>query len=276
MAIALGPNRYGKSGIRLVTVARAGDRHHLADVTVDVWLTGNFDAAHEHGDNANVLPTDTMRGTVYAFAKEHGVGSPEAFGLRLARHFVANVEPVRDAEVVVAAESWQRISDHDHAFTGGPAGRRTARVHAEGAGATVWAGLDGIVLLKTSGSAFSNFLHDRYTTLAETDDRILATAMVAEWRLTGTDVDWEDSAAETRRLLTDTFAHHDSASLQHTLYAMGEAVLAARPEIAEITMRMPNKHHIAVDLSPYGQTNDDEVFVATDRPFGVIEGTVTR
>ena len=277
MAITLGANRYGKSGIRLVTVSRDGPRHRLDDLTVDVWLEGDYGAAHRHGDNANVLPTDTMRGTVYAFAKEHGVVSPEQFGLRLAEHFVADVEPVRAAEVTLAANPWQRINaTHDHAFTVGPAGARTARIRVDGDGTTVCAGLDGIVLLKTTRSGFEGFLTDEYTTLPETDDRILATAMVAEWRYRDVDLDWDKSADQARRLLTETFAGHDSASLQHTLYVMGEALLADRPEIAEVWMSMPNRHHILVDLSPYGLANENEVFVATDRPYGVIEGTVTR
>jgi urate oxidase len=280
MGAVLGHNRYGKSGIRLVRVARHADRHELVDLTVDVALEGDFAAAHLAGDNAAVLPTDTMRGTVYAFAGKQPVAEPEAFGLRLAGHFVDTVAAVTRARVHLVEEPWARIevagAPHPHAFVGAGGGRRTATVTRERGGAWVVAGLADLLVLKTTGSGFEGFLKDRYTTLEETGDRILATAVTARWRYASPEVDWGKAAADVRRLLLESFAGHDSRSLQHTLYAMGEAVLAARPEVAEIRMSMPNKHHLPVDLAPYGLRNDQEVFVATDRPFGLIEGTVVR
>jgi urate oxidase len=280
MGAVLGHNRYGKSGIRLVRVARHADRHELVDLTVDVALEGDFAAAHLAGDNAAVLPTDTMRGTVYAFAGEQPDAEPEAFGLRLAGHFVDTVAAVTRARVHLVEEPWARIevagAPHPHAFVGAGGGRRTATVTRERGGAWVVAGLADLLVLKTTGSGFEGFLKDRYTTLEETGDRILATAVTARWRYASPEVDWGKAAADVRRLLLESFAGHDSRSLQHTLYAMGEAVLAARPEVAEIRMSMPNKHHLPVDLAPYGLRNDQEVFVATDRPFGLIEGTVVR
>jgi urate oxidase len=280
MGAVLGHNRYGKSGIRLVRVVRHPDRHELVDLTVDVALEGDFAATHLTGDNAAVLPTDTMRGTVYAFAATEPVAEPEAFGLRLAGHFVATVPAVTRARVHLVAEPWTRVevggAPHPHAFAGGGAGRRTATVTSDADGSQVVAGLADLLLLKTTGSAFEGFLKDRYTTLEETGDRILATVVSARWRYASLEVDWAKAAAEVRRLLLEAFATHDSRSLQHTLYAMGEAVLAGRAEVAEIRMSMPNKHHLLVDLAPYGLGNDQEVFVATDRPFGLIEGTVAR
>jgi urate oxidase len=279
MDAVLGHNRYGKSGIRLVRVSR-GDRHELVDLTVDIALEGDFAATHLTGDNSAVLPTDTMRGTVYAFAGEGPVGEPEAFGLRLAGHFVDTVPAATRARVHLVQQPWARIeaagAPHPHAFVGAGPGRRTATVTRDGGDARVVAGLDDLLVLKTTGSAFEGFLKDRYTTLEETDDRILATVVTARWRYATLDVDWAEAAAEVRRLLLEAFAGHDSRSLQQTLFAMGEAVLAGRPEVAEVRMAMPNKHHLPVDLTPYGLPNTGEVFVATDRPYGLIEGTVTR
>jgi urate oxidase len=280
MGAVLGHNRYGKSGIRLVRVTRGGDRHELVDLTVDVALEGDFAATHLTGDNAAVLPTDTMRGTVYAFAGEEPVGEPEAFGLRLAGHFVQSVPAATRARVHLVQHPLVRIEaagvPHPHAFAGTGAGRRTATVTRDGGDAWVVAGLDDLLVLKTTGSAFEGFLKDRYTTLEETDDRILATVVTARWRYATLEVDWAEAAAGVRRLLLEAFAGHHSRSLQQTLYAMGEAVLAGRPEVAEVRMTMPNKHHLPVDLTPYGLRNTGEVFVATDRPFGLIEGTVAR
>jgi urate oxidase len=280
MGFALGGNRYGKSGIRLVKVARRGDRDELTDLTVDVRLEGDFEAAHVAGDNTAVLPTDTMRGTVYAFAADQPTVELEPFGLRLAGHFVETVPAARLARVWLSEQPWARLevdgAAHPHAFAGAGGGRRTAVVTCAGADAWVVAGVAGLTVLKTSGSAFEGFLTDRYTTLKETGDRILATEVSASWRYGSLEVDWAAAATRARRALLEAFATHDSRSVQHTLYAMGEAVLAASPEVAEVRLTLPNKHHVPVDLSPYGLANRNEVFVATDRPYGVIEGTVLR
>jgi urate oxidase len=137
-------------------------------------------------------------------------------------------------------------------------------------------GIDGLTLLKSTGSEFHGFPRDEYTTLAETGDRILATAVTAKWRYQGEDLDWASSHREIRRVMLETFATKHSLSLQQTLYAMGSAVLEARPEVAEVRLSLPNKHHFLVDLSPFGLKNDNEVFYAADRPYGLIEGTILR
>ena len=280
MTATLGSGRYGKSGIRLVRVRRGADRHELVDLTIDVSLEGDFAASYLAGDNAAVLPTDTMRGTVYAFAGEGPVGEPEAFGLRLAAHFVETVPAATTARVRLVAAPWARVeaggSPHPHAFVATGGGLRTATVTREGAAAWVVAGVTGLVVLKTAGSAFEGFLTDRWTTLEPTRDRILATAVTARWRYATLAVDWAKASESARRALLETFARHDSRSLQHTLYAMGEAVLGAVPETAEVRMTLPNRHHLPVDLNPYGQGpgGRDEVFVAIDRPSGLIEGSV--
>jgi len=277
----LGGNRYGKSGIRLVRVDRSAPRHELVDLTIDVRLEGRFDDAYVSGDNAAVLPTDTMRGTVYALAGDGPVGEPEEFGRRLAAHFIHTVPSAGLATVELVAEPWARITvggaEHDHAFTPAGGGKRTAIVTRQGTEDRVVAGVTDLVVMKTAGSAFEGFLRDGFTTLDDAAERILATAVTARWRYRDTSVDWSEAFERARRALVETFAtHDDSNSLQHTLYAMGESLLRACPEVEEVRMAMPNRHHLLVDLEPYGKRNDGGVFVATDRPFGVIEGVVVR
>jgi urate oxidase len=281
MGATLGGNRYGKSGIRLVRVDRGAERHELVDLTVDVALEGNFAAAYVDGDNAAVLPTDTMRGTVYAFAGERPIGEPEAFGLRLAEHFVETVPAATTARVHLTAAPWDRIEaggpPHPHAFVSAAAASpRTATVTRSGTAAWVVAGIADLPLLKTAGSAFEGFLTDRYTTLEPSRDRILATALTARWRYGTLEVDWAKALELVQQVLLRVFAEHDSRSVQHTLYAMGEAVLFHLPEVAEVRLTMPNRHHLLADLGPYGLANRDEVFAATDRPYGLIEGSVVR
>ena len=277
----LGGNRYGKSGIRLVTIDRGVGSHSLTDLTVDVTVEGRFADAYVAGDNSGVLPTDTMRGAVYALAGQRPVGEPEAFGHRLASHFLDTMPGATLVRVDLVADPWARIETsggpHPFAFTGGAGGRRTASVTRAGTDAWVVAGVTGLVVLKTAGSAFEGFLRDRFTTLEETGERILATEVAARWRYGGAVADWSKSFETARRTLLGAFANHDdSRSLQHTLYVMGEALLEACPEVDEVRMVMPNRHHVPVDLAPYGMSNQGTVFVATDRPFGVIQGEVVR
>jgi urate oxidase len=274
VAIVLGPNRYGKAEVRLVHVTRDGDTHGLADLTVSIALAGDLAATHQTGDNRGVLPTDTMKNTVYAFAKERGVGAPEAFALRLARHFVATQGQVHAARVAVEAYGWERLGPHSFQRRG--SWTRTCTVTCTGAGTRVVSGITGLTLLNSTDSEFAGFVRDRYTTLPETTDRILATAVDARWRHLGDDAAWDESYDGARAALADAFTGTYSRSLQQTLYAMGGAVLTRRPEIAEVRLTLPNRHHYLVDLAPFGLDNPGEVFVAGDRPYGLIEGTVSR
>ncbi|RSM63443.1 factor-independent urate hydroxylase [Amycolatopsis sp. WAC 01376] len=276
MAITLGPNQYGKAEVRLVTVRREGTVHHLKDLTVSTSLRGDLAATHLTGDNADVVATDTQKNTVYAFAKEAPVGEIEDFALRLGRHFVGSFEHITGARILIDEHGWNRISGHDHAFSQAGSEKRTTAVTVQGDQAWVVSGLDDLVVLKSTGSEFHGFPRDEYTTLAETNDRILATAVTARWRYQGDGIDWATSHAEVRRILLETFADKHSLSLQQTLYAMGEAVLKEREEVAEVRLSLPNKHHFLVDLSPFGLKNDNEVFYAADRPYGLIEGVVLR
>ena len=272
----LGPHRYGKSGIRLVAVRRDDDRHHLTDLTVDIWLEGDTGRAYTDADNAAVLPTDTMRGTVYAFARQEPPVPMEDFAMRLADHFRADVDPVDAAEVHITSSAWRRINNHAHAFTRDADVRRTVMVRVDRTGTHIEGGIDNLIVLKSGRSRFEGFLVDGYTTLAETDDRILATNVTARWGVTGRAADWDAVTASVHDTLLAVFADHDSASVQHTLYDMGTAVLDACPELGWIRLSMPNLHHDLVDLSPYGLDNPNEIFVATDRPYGAIEATVVR
>jgi urate oxidase len=274
MASRLGVNQYGKAETHLVRVYRDGDVHSLRDLTVSVALAGDLEAVHLTGDNANVLPTDTQKNTVYAFAKEAPVGAPEAFALRLARHFVTG--PIRRARVEVYETMWARVNAHPHAFTQASGERRFAAAVSEAGGDRVLSGIADLVLLKSTGSEFSGFERDRYTTLAETRDRVLATAVTARWRHAAANGDWDESFAGARRALIEAFAFTHSLSLQQTLYAMGRAVLEARGEVAEVRLSLPNRHHFVVDLAPFGLENANEVFHADDRPYGLIEGVVER
>jgi urate oxidase len=274
MGITLGPNRYGKAEIRLVRVARDGGRHDLKDLNVSVTLAGDLRATHLTGDNAPVLPTDSQKNTAYAFARRYGVGEIEQFGLALARHFVDSQPTITRARVHIEEYGWQRLGPHS--FQRGGTETRTATVSYDGDAAWVVSGLTDLVLLNSTDSEFRGYVKDPYTTLPETDDRVLATAVNARWRHAAADGDWGDSYAAARALLCEAFVDTYSRSLQQTLYAMGERLLAHRSEIAEVRLSLPNKHHLVVDLSPFGLDNPNEVFHADDRPYGLIEGTVLR
>jgi urate oxidase len=279
-SIVLGANQYGKAENRLVRIYRETARHEIRDVTVSTALRGDFADAHLHGDQAKVLPTDTQKNTAYAFAKEHGLRAVEEYALTLARHFVDDVEPVRGARISVDEHAWERVpvggEGHDHTWVRRGPEVRTCVVDVSEEGTEVVSGLRDLVLLKSTGSEFHGFLKDRYTTLPETDDRIMSTALAAQWRYTELDADWDKTWADARRILLEKFATVHSLALQQTLWEMGRGVLEAHPEIAEISLQAPNKHHFTVDLSPFGLENPNEVFYAADRPYGLIEATVTR
>ena len=282
MTVELSANRYGKSAVRLFKVVRTtGGLHEICDLTVDVSLSGDFAAAHVAGDNSAVLPTDTMKNTVYAKAREHDLGTPEEFALLLCRHFLQAAPPASCASVVVRQHGWERLErggrPHEHAFRRGGEERRVARVtvHRTGA-ASVAAGIEDLVVLKSAHSAFAGYPKDRYTTLRETSDRILATSMTVTWQYRDGSRDYRRQFGDVEQCLLETFAGHESASVQHTLYAMGAAVLERCRDVEEISLVMPNRHHLLADLAPFGLDNPNVIFVPTDAPFGLIEATLRR
>jgi urate oxidase len=279
VAIVLGPNQYGKAEIRLVHLTK-GASHVIRDLTVGVALTGEMTQAHLTGDNSAVLPTDTQKNTVYAFAAEGGVGQIEAFALRLARHFVDSHDSIETARVSVTEHGWEPVGGTGHSFARSGAEVRTAQISYDGTTAWAVCGLTGLTLLNSAGSEFGGFIKDGYTTLAETTDRILATDVTARWRHACVDLDgsgeWDTSHAEARRHLVEAFAQTYSRSLQQTLYAMGERVLTRRPELSEIRLVLPNKHHFVFDVKPFGIRNPGTILHTSASPYGLIEGTVLR
>ncbi len=280
MTVILADNRYGKSDVRLVTVRRGPERHELKDVTLAIRLEGDFAAVYTEGDNSGVVATDTMKNTVYALAAEHPFDDLEDFGLVLSDHLIRTDRHVKSARVELVEHLWERIESggapHPHAFRRAGAECRTAVVTRTAEGVAVTAGIEELVVMKTAKSSFEGFPRDRFTTLQETGDRLLATALRATWRYARPDLAFGQLWSEARRILLETFAGHDSRSVQHTLYAMGEAVLEQRAEIGEIHLAMPNRHHIPVDLTPFGIENRNEIFVATSEPYGLIEATLRR
>ena len=280
MAIVLGANQYGKAEVRMVYVDRSSPVHQITDVNVTSQLIGDFLDTHLTGANDAVIATDTQKNTVYAMARTGGITSPEEFALRLARNYVDKYDQVTGARMAVEQYSWDRIATssgpHDHAFSKGTAETRTTVVRKDGDAETVISGLTGLVVLKSTGSEFHGFPDVEYTSLVETDDRILATAVTARWLYTTTDLDWDKTFASVRSVLLDEFATTHSLSLQQTLFAMGKGALEAVPEIAEIRLSMPNKHHFLVDLSKWDLDNPNQVFYAADRPYGLIEAAIVR
>jgi len=282
--IVLGKNQYGKAENRVVRIYRDTARHEIHDVNVSTCLRGDFSAAHLVGDQSEVLPTDTQKQTAYAYAKEKGLTSIEEYGLALARHFVHDVEPVQAARIELDEYAWERAvvdgAEHDYTFIRKGQEVRTAAITVaadeDGAGEWVVGGLKDLVILKSTGSEFAGFLNDPYTILEPTHDRVMATSLVAQWRFTTTEVDWDAVYTGVKTQLVKQFAVVQSLALQQTLYHMGKAVLEEFPQLAEVRLSAPNKHHFVYDLSPFGLENPGEVFHADDRPYGLIQATVTR
>ena len=277
--IELGRNRYGKAQIHVVRVARDPGGHRVRDAIVAIALEGDFAAAHTDGDNTLVVATDTMKNTAFAFARDHLDGSIEAYGRALAEHFL-EFEQVDRATVNVREHRWQPIAVGGRpardAFVRGGAGTRIATVAATRSETTVEAGIEDLVAMKTTRSAFKGFPRDRYTSLAETDDRLMATKITAIWRYGSPDLDFDSTFEAVRRTLLEVFADHDSPSVQTSIWIMARAILEGHEALDEVRMVLPNLHHWLVDLAPFGMTNDGEVYISTTEPHGLIEATVRR
>jgi urate oxidase len=291
--VLLGQNQYGKAENRVVRITRDGATHHIKDLNVSVALSGDMDEVHLSGSNANVLPTDTTKNTVYAFAKEHGIESAEQFGIHLARHFVTSQEPIQRARVRIEEYAWERIEVPDaasraagadearHSFVRKGQETRVTQITFDGEAWEVVSGLKDLVVMNSTNSEFWGYVKDRYTTLQEAHDRILATQVSSRWRFgwSGDEQrmpDWDKSYDEVRKHMLQAFADTYSLSLQQTLYEMGARIIDHRDEIDEVRFSLPNKHHFLVDLTPFGLENDNEVYLAADRPYGLIEATVLR
>ena len=285
MKAAIWQDSYGKSRVRLTKVRREGDRHEVTEISVDIELRGDFAAAYSAGDNRMVLPTDTMKNTVYALAREEELPAIEPFAWKLARHFVDSFSHVEVATVQIAERPWQRAvvqeQEHPHVFLGNTTERYTCsstvvRDSGEPMESEIRSGLVGLALMKTAESGFANFLRDKYTTLADTNDRILATTVEVEWTYNESPKDYCRMRRRVREILIDTFAADFSPSVQATMYEMATAVLLKKPCVDSIRLVMPNQHRLLVNLESFGLDNPNEIFVPTDEPFGVISAEFTR
>lgn len=273
-------NSYGKQGVRLVKVERHGTFDMLKQIEVEIRLEGDFAAAYERGDNRLVVPTDTMKNTVYAMAGRGPVGEIEEFGMRLASHFLARHRQVSGARIGIVEDLWQALGSngaHDgHAFRKSGPERRGAVIERDREGAFVRSSIEGLTVLKTNRSAFTDFVHDELTTLKDSRDRLFGTVVTAEWTWKNTNQDFGGTWRGVRETLLESFARHESLGVQHTEYAMGEAVLQRFESIEEIRLTMPNRHCLSVDLTPFGMENRNEVFLPIDEPSGLIEAVVSR
>jgi urate oxidase len=274
-------NKYGKTGVRLVKVTRDGNVHTLREWTVRVLLEGDFEEVHTTGSNAKVLPTDTMKNTVYSRAKESKADSMEVFAGELVEFLLSRNTQVSAAEVHIEQALWKRIEvdgqPHDHSFMHGSDEVQTATVRRSKSGdSSLVCGLEHMVVLKTTRSSFEGYIKDDLTTLKETADRLFGTSVTASWIYSGTVTDYNATRTHIRESMLKTFATHDSKSVQQTLYAMAEDALAAQPLLSEVTLTMPNMHNILVDLKIFGQENANEIFMPISDPSGYIHARVTR
>jgi urate oxidase len=266
--------------VRVVKVTRTPGRHELRDLTVDVGLEGDFEAAHLSGDNSALIATDTMRNVIYALARTHPLDSLESFGAALVDHFLRSGPTVERVAIDIAEHPWERLQSgaepHEHAFQRGHGGTRLARVTGDASGVAYEAGIDDLLVLKTTASGWEGFVRDQHTTLPETDDRILSTMVTARWEYGEGADDFDATWFAVRETLLEAFGDHYSPSVQFTLNRMGEAALEHHPSLLRIHLSLPNRHHLLYDLSRFGVDNPNTVFHATTEPYGLIEGTIER
>lgn len=279
--IRLAENRYGKHRVRVVRVKRDKPIHSFEEWAVEVLLTGDFADCFETGDNARIMATDSMKNTVYSLAKDSTATTIEGFALELTDYLVKTNPQIDSATVNITGTPWSHLTVDGvvapSAFVKDGGEVQTATVQRTRANAaSIAAGLENLVIMKTARSGFEGFIRDVHTTLPETADRLFGTAVRAQWSYTSNELDFAVARAATRANLLKVFAEHDSRSVQHTLYAMGKAALDATAAISDITLTMPNKHCLLVDLTKFGKTNHNEIFVPTEEPYGYIEATIRR
>jgi len=277
----LGENRYGKSRVRLSRITRRGDRRDFNEWTVQVLLHGDFDTSFTAADNSRILPTDTMKNTVYYVARESQAATIEEFAKELGDYLLNNNPQVSKASVEVAQKSWEhlRVDGTAEPTTfklGGPERQTVRATRGQGGPWSITSGIDGLTILKTTKSAFTGYIKDKLTTLKPATDRIFGTCATVRWDYSAAEPDFAGVRTRILTVLLKEFADHNSMSVQHTLFDMGKAALDAAPEIARITLTMPNLHHLLADLSPFGQDNPNHIFVPIDEPHGSIEATIER
>ncbi|MBK7158226.1 MAG: urate oxidase [Ignavibacteria bacterium] len=284
MSAIIASNNYGKSRVRILKVKRNNPVHEIVEMNVAIQLEGDFETVHTKGDNIKVLPTDTMKNTVYALAKDHDVNSIEEFAIHLAKYLKENNKQVTAVRVEIEEKLWNRIMvkdkngmmPHDHSFISGGDEKRTCRVIQNGTELTVHSGLKDLLVLKTTNSGFENYIKDKYTTLKETGDRVFSTSVKAVWKYANQEVSYVKSFQEIRQIILETFAAHHSLSVQQTLYETGKNVIEKINDVNEISLSMPNKHYLLFNLGQFGLENNNEIFIPTDEPYGLIEAVIKR
>lgn len=273
-------HQYGKAHVRVMKVTRHGTQHSLKELDVEVGLSGDFDASYTKADNRLVVATDSMKNTVNVFAKQKLGSENEAFGTILAEHFLKTYPQVKRVEISLSERCWSRIQigskPHAHSFTEKSPAKPFARIVSTKKETVVESGIEDLLILKTTGSGFENFLRDEFTTLPETADRIFATKLKAIWTYTKKPKNFTATNEKILAAMLAVFAKNFSPSVQVTLFQMGEAALKAAPQIGKIHLAMPNKHCLLINLAPFGLENQNELFVPTDEPHGQIEGTISR
>ena len=270
-------DQYGKRAVRVSKIKRLADRHEFVEASIDVVLEGDFAASFLTGDNRQIVATDSIRNTIYLKAKQDPWSSIESLGITLCRHFIETYPHVSKTTATLREHLWHRIGSSPAAFVGADGETPTASVTLKrGEQLTVHAGLDNLMVAKTTDSAFKDFIDDEYRTLPDTDDRILATVLAANWQYNSAAIDFVAARQSIRAAMLYTFANHMSLAVQQTIHLMGQAALEACPQMSSITLTMPNKHHLRFNLAPLGEQNQNEVFHVTDEPFGWIQGTLTR
>lgn len=279
--IALAENRYGKSRVRLVQVKRHPDQHDFREWTLEILLEGDFASCFTDGDNSKILPTDTMKNTVYSLARDSSAVCIEEFGKELLAFFLKRNPQVSSGQVAISEKAWEHLhvsgKPHPTTFVQSSAERQTTEVRiARDGKASIQSGLENLVILKTAGSEFVGFIKDSLTTLPEATDRLFGTAARARWNYASSDLPFPSLRHKIRDILLSVFAEHVSKSVQHTLYAMGQAVLENVPDVEDIELTLPNIHCLLVDLSRFGQDNPNEIFVPIDEPHGYIEARLRR
>jgi urate oxidase len=279
--ITVAENKYGKSRVRLVQVKRKAGWHELREWTVDVSVQGDFDSCFAEGDNSKILPTDTMKNTVYSLARNSAAECMEEFAKELIEFLLRRNPQVSAAEASVSEKAWEHLESggkaHPTTFVQASGETQTTKVRQTQASEfSVSSGFENLVIMKTSGSAFEGYIQDSLTTLPPAKDRLLGTAVRANWNYRRADAAFSSLRAKVREILLTQFAGHESKSVQHTLYAMGKAVLESVAEIEDIELTMPNKHCLLVDLSRFGQDNPNEIFVPVDEPHGNIQARLRR
>lgn len=280
MSIRLSRTSYGKSAVRVMKLVKHPDWHEIKEVEVCTLFEGEFEDAHTKGDNSNVLPTDTQKNTVFALAKDHPLNTIEDFGLHLAKHFMDQNPQIHKVRIELAQKQWTQINDngspHPKAYQRGGNEKWIAIIEVTKDKTSIQSGISDLLILKTTDSGFSNFKRDALTTLKNTEDRIFATSLTALWDYSAHAKNFAELRTAVQSKLLSSFANHKSLSVQHTLYDMGKTVLETVDHVDKIDLDMPNKHNLLVNLSPFNMTNENEIFVVTDDPFGVIKGTLER